>query len=296
MSQITVTDIIAVVFDFDDTLVPDSTTKLLRAYSIKPEEFWPIAQGLLKQGYDQPCAYLKLILDHVGEGKPFGNLTNEKLREFGATLDGDFHQGLPSFFDDLSDQVRAKFRNIEIEFYIVSGGLQAIVEGSKVVSKYFSGVHACQLGGHPITGVVSHIKRSVTFTEKTRFLFEINKGIKQTQSDVNPFLVNEDISPADRRIPFKNIVYVGDGMTDIPCFSTVKHFGGQAFGVFDPSNPEKTKQAMQEFLVPKRVIGMYEPRYGPADALGALMRAWVINRAAEIQVEREMARKAQESI
>lgn len=295
MSQITVTDIIAVVFDFDDTLVPDSTSKLLRAYSIKPEEFWPAANRLLKEGYDQPCAYLKLILQNVGEGKPFGKLTNKILQDFGGTLDGDFHQGLPEFFDDLRDQVTSKFRNIEVEFYIVSGGLQAVMMGSKILSKYCSGIYACQLGEDRQTGVVSHIKRSITFTEKTRYLFEINKGVKQSESDLNPFLVNEDIPPEKRRIPFKNIVYVGDGMTDIPCFSTVKHFGGQAFGVFDPANPEKTKQAMQKFLVPKRVIGMYEPRYGPKDALGALMRAWIFNRAAEIQVEREMAIKAYES-
>lgn len=295
MSQVTVTDIIAVVFDFDDTLVPDSTSKLLRSYSINPEHFWPKARDLIKQGYDQPCAYLKLILDNVGEGKPLGLLTNSKLRDFGATLDADFHQGLPDFFDDLRSQVTSRFRNIEVEFYIVSGGLQAIVEGSRVVSKYFSGVHACQLGEDSRTGVVSHIKRSVTFTEKTRYIFEINKGVKQSDSDVNPFLVNEDIPHQERRIPFKNMVYVGDGMTDIPCFSTVKHFEGQAFGVFDPSNPEKTKQAMQKFLVPKRVIGMYAPRYGPNDELGALMRMWVINRAAEIQVAREMDMKARES-
>jgi phosphoserine phosphatase len=295
MSQVTITDFIAVVFDFDDTLVPDSTTKLLRAYSIKPEEFWPAARDLLKNGYDQPCAYLKLILDRVGDGKPFGKLTNKALEDFGATLDGDFYQGLPGFFDDLRNEVAAKFKNIEVEFYIVSGGLQALMKGSKILSKYFSGIHACQLGENPETGVVDHIKRSVTFTEKTRYLFEINKGVKQSQSDLNPFLVNEDIPPEKRRIPFKNIVYVGDGMTDIPCFSTVKHFGGQGFGVFDPSNPEKTKQAMQKFLVPKRVIGMFAPHYGPTDELGAFMRQWVFGRAADIQLEREMEFKASES-
>src|ERR1700756_5105022 len=118
MSQITITDIIAVVFDFDDTLVPDSTSKLLRSYSIKPEEFWPVANSLLKEGYDQPCAYLKLILEKVGDGKAFGNLTNKKLQEFGSTLDADFHHGLPAFFDDLRSQVRSKFRNIEVEYYI----------------------------------------------------------------------------------------------------------------------------------------------------------------------------------
>jgi hypothetical protein len=296
MSEITVTDIIAVVFDFDNTLMPDSTSKLLRSYHIKPEEFWPVASDLLKKGYDQPSAYLKLILESVGDGKPFGRLTNAVLADFGATLDGDYYRGLPHFFDDLRTQVGSNFKNIEVEYYIVSGGLQAVLQGNQIVTKYFSGIYACQLGESKETGLVNHIKRSVTFTEKTRYLFEINKGVKQSESDLNPFLVNEDIPPEKRRVPFKNIIYVGDGLTDIPCFSLVKYFGGQVFGIFDPANPENTKQAIQKFLVPKRVIGMYAPEFGPTDQLGSLLRVWVMKRATEIQVEREMALKASKSL
>jgi hypothetical protein len=276
MSDITVTEIIAIVFDFDDTLMPDSTSKLLRASGVKLEEFWPKSDELIRQGYDQPTAYLKLLLDNVGDGKPLGKLTNDDLAKFGAGLDGDFFSGLPGFFDDVRAQVSGR----------------AIMEGNGIVRKYFAGAYGCQLGTDPGSNVVSHIKRSITFTEKTRYLFEINKGIRQRDSEVNPFLVNKDVKHEDRRIPLKNIVYVGDGLTDIPCFSTVKHFGGEAFGVFDPTNPEKTKRALLEFLVPKRVVGMYKPRYGEGDELGALLRAWVFNRATAIQIERDISTKA----
>jgi phosphoserine phosphatase len=292
MSEVTVKEIIAIVFDFDDTLMPDSTSKLLRSHGVKPEDFWPKSDELIRQGYDQPTAYLKLLLDNVGEGKPLGSLTNDDLRRFGAGLDGDFFSGLPGFFDDVRSQVLQRFKNIDVEFYIISGGLQAIMEGSNVVNKYFAGAYGCQLGTGPGSNVVSHIKRSITFTEKTRYLFEINKGIRQRNSEANPFLVNKDVKHEDRRIPLKNIVYVGDGLTDIPCFSTVKHFGGEAFGVFDPSSPEKTKRALLEFLVPKRVVGMYKPRYEATDELGALLRMWVFNRAAAIQIERDISNRA----
>jgi phosphoserine phosphatase len=285
MSQVTVTEIIAIVFDFDDTLMPDSTSKLLRAHGIKPEDFWPKSDELIRQGYDQPTAYLKLLLDNVGDGKPLGKLTNDDLAKFGRGLDADFFPGLPGFFDDVRNQVLQRFKNIDVEFYIISGGLQSIMEGNEIVKKYFA-------GAEPGSNVVSHIKRSITFTEKTRYLFEINKGIRQRESEANPFLVNKDVKQEDRRIPLKNIVYVGDGLTDIPCFSTVKHFGGEAFGVFDPSNPEKTKRALLEFLVPKRVVGMYKPRYGENDELGAFLRFWVLNRAAAIQMDRDISRKA----
>jgi len=97
MSQVTVTEIIAIVFDFDDTLMPDSTSKLLRAHGIKPEDFWPKSDELIRLGYDQPTAYLKLLLDNVGKGRPLGKLTNEDLEKFGAGLDEDFFPGLPNF-------------------------------------------------------------------------------------------------------------------------------------------------------------------------------------------------------
>jgi hypothetical protein len=87
-------------------------------------------------------------------------------------------------------------------------------------------------------------------------------------------------------------LYVGDGMTDIPCFSLVKTLKGQAIGVFDLENPGKTAQALQKFLIPKRVIGMYQPRYGPTDQLGSLLRAWILQRATEIQLERDIAAKS----
>lgn len=292
MSDITVTDVIGVVFDFDDTLMPDTTSKLLRTHGIRPDEFWPQARALIDEGYDQPSAYLKLLLDRVGPDKPLGRLTNRVLSEFGATLDADYYKGLPAFFDELRNEVESTFKNIKVEYYIISGGLQAIVQGNGIVARYFSGVYGCILGESKETGLVSHIKRNVTFTEKTRYLFEINKGIKQEDSDVNPFLVNEDIPREKRRIPFENIIYVGDGLTDIPCFSTVKHFGGRVLGIFDPADSENTKRAVQKFLVPTRVMGVYKPEYGPTDQLGSLLRTLVLTRAAELSLERQIAAQA----
>jgi len=81
--------------------MPDSTTRFLRSGGINPADFWPQSGALIKEGYDQPCAYLKLLLDHVGEGKPLGKLSNNDLTQFGEELDGDFFPGLPEFFDDV---------------------------------------------------------------------------------------------------------------------------------------------------------------------------------------------------
>ena len=290
MSQITVTDIVALVFDFDDTLVPDSTTKLLRAHSIDVDDFWNVkSKALIQEGYDPPSAYLKLLIDNIGDGKPLGSLTNQKLYDFGASLDSDFYPGLPAFFDEVKTETQTKFRDIQVEFYIISGGLQPILDGSRIVQSYFSGAYGCQLAGDTESGMLKYVRRSITFTEKTRYLFEINKGIKPEDSRTNPFLVNKSVAEDKRRVPFANIIYVGDGLTDIPCFSLVQSLKGKAFGVFDPANREKAKRALEEFLIPHRVVSMHSPRYSQTDELGALLRAAVANRCVGIQLERSTA-------
>ena len=88
--------ILALIFDFDDTLVPDSTTQLLLQHGIDPQQFWGRdAKNLVQSGYDPALAYLKLLLDNIGPGKPLGDLTNEGLGKFGAQLDRKYFPGIP---------------------------------------------------------------------------------------------------------------------------------------------------------------------------------------------------------
>lgn len=266
--------VLAVIFDFDDTLLPDSTSALLRGCGLDPEDFWANrARELVNEGYDPPLAYLNLLLREVGQGKPLGELTNAGLREFGRSLDVTWFPGLPGLFEDLRS-IASGYRDVSVEFYIISGGLQAIMEGSEHVSTYFSGVYGCQLGEDRETGLVRYIKRCVTFTEKTRFLFEINKGIPPAEAATKPHLVNQSVPEDTRPVPFSNMVYVGDGLTDIPCFSLIEKGGGVAFGVFQRGR-ESAKQAFQQFLATRRVRTMHFPDYRAEAELGALLRAVV---------------------
>jgi len=130
---------------------------------------------------------------------------------------------------------------------------------------------------------VADIKRCVTFTEKTRFLFEINKGISPSAAAAQPHLVNQLIREEDRPIPFANMIYVGDGLTDIPCFSLIEKGGGVAFGVFQ-AGKESAKQAFQRFLETKRVRSMHHPEYGEDSELGSLLRAAVSTACSNIMI------------
>jgi phosphoserine phosphatase len=264
-------NIIAVIFDFDDTLTDDSTTKLLLSKGIDTDRFWREEMtALTKEGWDPPLAYLKLMLDYVGEGKPLGNLTNAELRSFGATLD--FYPGIPQVFEELEHQVQEhETSRPSIEFYIVSGGLEEIIRGSKI-AKHCKGIFGSRFAEEG--GRIRHIMNSVTFTEKTKYIFAINKGVEHMIRR-EPYIVNQKVDHPDRRIPIANMIYIGDGLTDVPCFSVMEQFRGQSFGVFDPRREESPKKAWEQLIAPRRVATMNSPRYGPQDDLGAILRVAV---------------------
>ena len=267
---------IAVVFDFDDTLMPDSTTELIKEHGIDAEEFWgKTVRELILRGYEPALAYLNRLLENVGPDKPLGLMTNQGLREYGKTLGSRFYPGVTSLFKDLHEIAQSISTNVNLEFYIVSGGLQDLMEDIPLLQKHTSAIYGCQFGENPQTGLIHQIKKCVTFTEKTRYLFEINKGIKAKDVASNKYAVNRDVPLCRRRVPFQNMIYIGDGLTDIPCFSLVKRLGGMTFGVFNPSEESAAKRALQEFLNTDRVISMHAPRYRKTDELGALLRAAV---------------------
>jgi hypothetical protein len=209
-------------------------------------------------------------LENIGEGNPLGKLTNKQLREFGATLD--FYQGIPDIFDSLRKIVAEHtLSHPSIEFYIVSGGLEEIIRGSKV-AKFFDGIWGCRFSEKQ--SQIAAIKNVISFTEKTKYIFSINKGLNKKFSK-NQFLVNEYFAKEDRRIPFHNMIYVGDGLTDVPCFSLLNQYGGYSFGVFDPTMDESPRKGFEKLLAPSRTRSLNSPKYNSNDELGSLIRAAV---------------------
>lgn len=224
-------------------------------------DFWRNdAGGLVKKGYDPTHAYLKLLLEEMRPDGRLGELTNADLRDFGRTLDDDFYPGVPEVFDDLR-RIVSEAVGMSIEFFIVSSGLEDVMLGSEIVQKYFRGVYGCLLAGDTDDGPLRYIRRAVTFSEKTRFLFEINKGIPASESLANPLLVNKDVQEEARPIPFENMIYLGDGLTDIPCFSLLENSGGKAFGILQEEKIAG-KSALSEMLGPRRARSLNAPKFG----------------------------------
>ena len=135
--------------------------------------------------------------------------------------------------------------NPSIEFYVISGGIEEVILGSSIALP--SAVRGCRFAESD--GRVGAIMNLVTFTEKTRYLFELNKGLLKPNRG-NPYAVNDNVDPQNRRIPFSNMIYVGDGLTDVPCFSLLDKSGGKGFGVFDPTKKGAPKKAWEQLAAP----------------------------------------------
>lgn len=278
-------NVIAVIFDFDDTLTDESTTKLLEHYGIDPVEFWQKQNKELikEQGWDPVPAYMKLLLDKVGPDLPLGNLTNEELRRFGASLR--FFPGVATLFRDLrAIAAEHTISDPKVEFYVVTSGLEEIVRGSKI-AKELNGIWGCEFAEED--GRIRYIKNVVSFTEKTRYIFEINKGLKDNRK--SPYDVNRHMDHADRPVPLEHMIYVGDGLTDVPCFSLLKHFKGKSFGVFDHNKAGSPKKGLETLLAPERVLSLHSPRYGKNDDLGVLLRTTVNQLCVEFDLRTQSA-------
>jgi 2-hydroxy-3-keto-5-methylthiopentenyl-1-phosphate phosphatase len=260
---------IGLIFDFDDTLAPDSTTQLLKEYDIDPEEFWfTDFQSRVRSGYDPTVAYLSLLLENVGEGKPLGELSIADLNSLGAELDEQLYPGLPHLFDDI-DTITDEYEDVNVEYYVISEGLEPIIQGTTIADRC-KAMYASRLDTDS-DDVVTNIQRPISFTDKTRYLYEINKGISPETARQNPYQVNDEVDSEKRRIPFENMIYVGDGITDIPCFSLVKDRGGRVFGVVDSDESAK-QRAILDIGSPRRADNLNKPSYGENGRLGSLLR------------------------
>jgi len=249
-------EIIALVFDFDDTLVPDSMNALLRDKGVDVGQFWEFQwKPLLLKGWDPTLAYLKLLIDLTQTGEALEGLTNQQLREFGSCLS--LYRGLPEFFGQIRKDIQ-KLGDVVVEFWVISGGLEEVIKGCTLITSKVRDFWGCRLTGDTPTGPLKYITKAINFTEKTRYLFEISKGLRKKDTGKNPLLVNR-YAP-ERQVPLSNMVYIGDGVSDIPCFSLVEHYHGGAIGVIAKDKHGKARREILKDLI-RRTRGAHSPDY-----------------------------------
>ncbi|MFA5489403.1 MAG: HAD family hydrolase [Candidimonas sp.] len=250
-------DVIALIFDFDDTLAPDSTSGFLADIGVDVEAFWQqrVNPLLFEQDWDPVPAYLHEMIA-VSRSRRHGLITRERLEDWGRRLP--LHSGVDTLFERLRAVVKANHPQVQLEFYLISSGIGDVVRHTAIAHE-FTDIWASEFVYDEDDGI-SFPKRVVSFTDKTRYLFHIQKGIIGAASRSKPFDVNRKVAPEKLRVPFEQMVFVGDGYTDIPCFSLIRRSGGVAFGVWDPKHRDKRSRAWG-FIQEGRVSNLNQARY-----------------------------------
>ena len=241
--------VVALVYDFDGTLSPGNMQEFgfIQAIGKSPEEFWKASDEIAKgQDASNILSYMKLMFD---EAKKAGiSLRREDFRRFGHQVE--LFEGVREWFKAVKDY--GKSQGVIVEHYINSSGLAEIVEGTPI-AKEFKRIFACSFL-YDENGEAEWPGVAVDYTAKTQFLFKINKGILSIRDNKK---VNESQMEENKRIPFSNMIYFGDGETDVPCMKIVKMFGGNSIAVYNPSIPKKRltarkllKQGRVNFITP----------------------------------------------
>ncbi len=236
--------IIAIMYDFDKTLC----TKDMQEYGFIPQigmtptEFWKEVKDLTdNEEMDNILAYMYKMVDKAKEKNIL--ISKDTFKKLGESVE--YFQGVETWFSRIN--LYGEKLGVNVEHYIVSSGIKEIIEGTSI-SKNFDKIYACEFM-YDKTGRILWPKSAVNYTTKTQFLFRINKGVMEINTDSAEKL-NDFTLEKDRRIPFTNMIYIGDGLTDVPCMKLVNLNGGKSIAVF---NKEKGKESAQKLLNHNRV-------------------------------------------
>lgn len=230
---------LAIAYDFDGTLAPGN----MQEHSFIPElgiditKFWTdVKKDSAKHDMNEILAYMYLMLKRAAEKeKPITKSAFEKHGN-GITL----FEGVETYFDTINEY--AKSQGAHIDHYIISSGLRDILKGTSI-AKHFKLMFA---SGYKFdaNGVAEWPALAVDYTTKTQYLFRINKGIDNVHdnSKINKFMTEDE-----RPMPFRNMIYIGDGETDIPAMKMTKELGGTSIAVYNPKKrKERDKLSMKQ--------------------------------------------------
>lgn len=232
MKKITV----AFLYDFDKTLCDRDMQeyKFIPALGIQPSDFWG-ETGIIAEecGMERILSYMYLMTKKCKElNIP---LTKEFLNSCGTNMK--FYKGVDTWFDRIN-QAAAEL-GIEIEHYVLSSGTTEIIEGSSI-AKNFKKIYGCAFH-YDENGIADFPLNVVNYTTKTQYIYRISKGVFDITDDVN---LNSKMPKENRHILEKNMIYFGDGLTDVPCMKLVHESGGKAIALYQPGKLNKASDLL----------------------------------------------------
>ncbi len=220
-------NIVAIVYDFDGTLTPQPMQEytVLPEIGMKPEKFWnKVKQENKQQKGEEIITYMRLMLDCANQHHTPFPVKRSNLRKLAHKIK--YYPGVPTYFNRINNYVKKKTNGkIHLRHYVISSGLKEILE-KVTIKKKFHNIFASEYY-YDHYGAAKFPLLVVNDTLKTQFLYRINKGKEHINESIN-----EHMSLSQRPIPFQNILYIGDGLTDVPCMSVTNKEGGYAIAVY----------------------------------------------------------------
>lgn len=266
--------IIGILYDFDKTLCTDDMQAydLIPSFGMTPDEFWGLTQEFTdKYGVERILSYMYVMVK-TAENKGIA-LTREYLNKMGENIK--FFRGVRNWFKRINEY--GEELGVKVEHYLVSSGNKEIIDGCEIADEFVA-TFACEFYYSPDTGLPVWPKTVINYTAKTQYFFRISKGALDTTDDET---VNKKVE--DRRIPYRNIIYLGDGVTDIPIMILAKDNGGKAIAVYQESNHDLVRKLYED----ERVNFICKADYSSGGELDKIVKLII----QEIAVSHQLSKK-----
>lgn len=276
--------VLAICYDFDHTLSPNDMQAqgYIQSLGYDVQKFWKDSGDLARENdMDTNLAYMYLMKKE-SEGRL--RFTKKKLAEYGSHIQ--LFPGVEEWFGRVQEYGREN--GVVVEHYIISSGLKEMIEGTTIAKRHvFKKIYASSFYYNE-RGVAEWPAQAINYTNKTQFLFRISKGVL----DINDPAVNDYFAPSKMRIPFRNMVYIGDSDTDIPCMKLIHSAGGHPIGVYDPKSG---KEKVLKMMADNRIRYFVPADYSRGSELDRLVETIIKKTAIFEQLEKKRNQDLAES-
>lgn len=269
--------IVALLYDFDKTLCTQDMQNyaFIPSLGLAPGDFWKIANDFGRQEkMDSVLAYMYTMLRESGKRKV--PLTRASLNRCGRNIS--LFPGVADWFGRINQY--GGFLGVRVEHYVISSGLREIIDGSSIAGE-FKEIYASEFfydgEGRPVWP-----RLAVNFTAKTQFVYRINKGVLDVSDDRT---LNDSMPDDSKRVPFTNMIYLGDGLSDVPCMKMMRAYGGQAIAVYQAAN----RKGVEQLLRQGRVDFVYPADYREGTELEITVKNIIRKMAVSHQLAEENA-------
>ena len=267
----------ALIYDFDGTLAPGNMQEhqFLPDIGTSPEEFWAETETIAREHQaDQILIYMHRMLEKAHEASV--SVRRNDFKERGQNIQ--LFAGVEEWFDRITDYGRT--RGLRIEHYLISSGNEEIISGSPIATK-FEKIYASKFIFDE-NGVPAWPGLAINYTTKTQYLFRINKNAHDLSDSQ---AINQFIEEHERPVPFANMVFIGDGTTDVPCFRLVKDLGGLSIAVYLPRTPG-ARESAHLYQHHGRVHAIAPADYRDGKRLDEIVKRRIESLAARVTLDR----------